>query len=214
MTGWRLGYAVLATREEALLFEQLNINLVSCVPPFIQEAAAIALHDPRGCGGGADGARAPRAQGLDRPRPQRGRRHHLPPAARRPSSSTWQRCVTTWELWRHIETFPAPGAEMDALRSPPDVLPVSPRSGHHGSHLIRHRGSRRTALPPAVSATDLTQLQEGVERIRSLAPRTRSGRDSPKTGAMNRPLLNTKTPMFKGTFRNFANECGVGETDS
>jgi len=81
MTGWRLGYAVLATREEALLFEQLNINLVSCVPPFIQEAAAIALHDPRGCGGGADSARAPRAQGLDRPRPQRGRRHH--PAASR-----------------------------------------------------------------------------------------------------------------------------------
>lgn len=38
MTGWRLGYAVLPTIEEALLFRQFNINIVSCVPPFIQEA--------------------------------------------------------------------------------------------------------------------------------------------------------------------------------
>jgi aspartate aminotransferase len=38
MTGWRLGYAVLPTIEEALLFRQFNINIISCVPPFIQEA--------------------------------------------------------------------------------------------------------------------------------------------------------------------------------
>lgn len=46
MTGWRLGWAVLPTREEAALFKQLNINTVSCVPPFIQEAGRAALESP------------------------------------------------------------------------------------------------------------------------------------------------------------------------
>ncbi len=46
MTGWRLGYAVLPTVEEATIFKQLNINIVSCVPPFIQEAGREALENP------------------------------------------------------------------------------------------------------------------------------------------------------------------------
>jgi aspartate/methionine/tyrosine aminotransferase len=43
MTGWRLGYAVLPTAEEALRFKQLNINTISCVPPFVQRAGVAAL---------------------------------------------------------------------------------------------------------------------------------------------------------------------------
>ncbi len=43
MTGWRLGYAVLPTPEEAIVFRQLNINIISCTPPFIQEAGKQAL---------------------------------------------------------------------------------------------------------------------------------------------------------------------------
>lgn len=43
MTGWRLGYALLPTREEADVFKQLNINIVSCVPPFVQKAGVAAL---------------------------------------------------------------------------------------------------------------------------------------------------------------------------
>lgn len=43
MTGWRLGYAVLPTVEEAMVFRQLNINIISCTPPFIQEAGREAL---------------------------------------------------------------------------------------------------------------------------------------------------------------------------
>lgn len=43
MTGWRLGYAVLPTVEEAMVFRQLNINILSCTPPFIQEAGREAL---------------------------------------------------------------------------------------------------------------------------------------------------------------------------
>ncbi len=47
MTGWRLGFAVLPTTEEASFFERLNINTVSCVPPFVQRAGVAALEDPR-----------------------------------------------------------------------------------------------------------------------------------------------------------------------
>ena len=43
MTGWRLGYALLPTVEEAMTFRQLNINIISCTPPFIQEAGREAL---------------------------------------------------------------------------------------------------------------------------------------------------------------------------
>lgn len=46
MTGWRLGWAVLPTAEEAQIFKQLNINSISCVPPFIQEAGRVALESP------------------------------------------------------------------------------------------------------------------------------------------------------------------------
>ena len=46
MTGWRLGYTVLPTPEEAAVFKQLNINIISCVPPFIQEAGREALQNP------------------------------------------------------------------------------------------------------------------------------------------------------------------------
>jgi aspartate/methionine/tyrosine aminotransferase len=46
MTGWRLGYAVLPTVEEAEVFKNLNINITSCTPPFIQEAGREALENP------------------------------------------------------------------------------------------------------------------------------------------------------------------------
>ncbi len=46
MTGWRLGYAVLPSVEEAMVFRQLNINIISCTPPFIQEAGREALENP------------------------------------------------------------------------------------------------------------------------------------------------------------------------
>ncbi len=46
MTGWRLGYAILPCAEEAAIFKNFNINLVSCVPPFIQMAGKEALDSP------------------------------------------------------------------------------------------------------------------------------------------------------------------------
>ena len=50
MTGWRLGWAVLPTEEEADVFKQLNINIMSCVPPFLQEGGRAAYEDPATAG--------------------------------------------------------------------------------------------------------------------------------------------------------------------
>lgn len=47
MTGWRLGWSVLPSLEEAAVFKQLNINTVSCVPPFTQQAAREALESDK-----------------------------------------------------------------------------------------------------------------------------------------------------------------------
>ena len=44
-TGGRIGYAVLPTVEEAEMFKTLNINYFSCVAPYNQEAAVVALTD-------------------------------------------------------------------------------------------------------------------------------------------------------------------------
>jgi aspartate/methionine/tyrosine aminotransferase len=46
MTGWRLGYAVLPAKEEAQIFKTLNVNIISCTPPFIQLAGKEAMENP------------------------------------------------------------------------------------------------------------------------------------------------------------------------
>ncbi len=46
MMGWRLGWAVLPTAQEAAVFKQININTISCVPPFLQEAGRVAYEHP------------------------------------------------------------------------------------------------------------------------------------------------------------------------
>ncbi len=43
MTGWRLGYALLPTADEAQTFKRQVIQTTSCVPPFTQEAGRVAL---------------------------------------------------------------------------------------------------------------------------------------------------------------------------
>ncbi len=45
-TGGRIGYAVFPTEEEANIFKNLNINYFSCIPPFNQEGARLALEHP------------------------------------------------------------------------------------------------------------------------------------------------------------------------
>ncbi len=45
-TGGRIGYAVFPTEDEANVFKNLNINYFSCIPPFNQEGARVALEHP------------------------------------------------------------------------------------------------------------------------------------------------------------------------
>lgn len=46
-TGGRVGYAIFPTLEEALIFKNLNINYFSCISPYNQEGARVALENPR-----------------------------------------------------------------------------------------------------------------------------------------------------------------------
>jgi len=45
-TGGRIGWALFPTAEEAEIFKNLNINYFSCIPPYNQEGARIALESP------------------------------------------------------------------------------------------------------------------------------------------------------------------------
>jgi aspartate/methionine/tyrosine aminotransferase len=45
-TGGRLGWAVFPTADEAQVFKNLNINYFSCVPPFAQMGAKLAIESP------------------------------------------------------------------------------------------------------------------------------------------------------------------------
>lgn len=50
-TGGRVGWAVFPTAEEAQLFKTLNINYFTCVPPYNQMGALVALTSPESPGG-------------------------------------------------------------------------------------------------------------------------------------------------------------------
>ncbi len=45
-TGGRIGWALFPTVEEAEVFKNLNINYFSCIPPYNQEGARLALESP------------------------------------------------------------------------------------------------------------------------------------------------------------------------
>jgi len=45
-TGGRIGWVVFPTIEEAQLFKNLNINYFSCIPPYNQEGARVAIESP------------------------------------------------------------------------------------------------------------------------------------------------------------------------
>jgi len=46
-TGGRIGWAVFPTVDEAKLFTNLNINYFSCIPPYNQEGARVAIESPK-----------------------------------------------------------------------------------------------------------------------------------------------------------------------
>ncbi len=47
-TGGRIGWALFPTVQEAEIFKNLNINYFSCIPPYNQEGARLALESPLG----------------------------------------------------------------------------------------------------------------------------------------------------------------------
>jgi len=47
-TGGRIGWALFPKAEEAEVFKNLNVNYFSCIPPYNQEGARIALESPLG----------------------------------------------------------------------------------------------------------------------------------------------------------------------
>lgn len=49
-TGGRIGWAIFPTAEEAAVFKNLNINYFSCIPPFNQQGARVALTSPKSAG--------------------------------------------------------------------------------------------------------------------------------------------------------------------
>jgi aspartate/methionine/tyrosine aminotransferase len=46
-TGGRIGWALFPTQEEADVFKNLNINYFSCIPPYNQEGARVAVESPQ-----------------------------------------------------------------------------------------------------------------------------------------------------------------------
>ena len=46
-TGGRIGWVVFPSVDEALLFKNLNINYFSCIPPYNQEGARLAIESPK-----------------------------------------------------------------------------------------------------------------------------------------------------------------------
>jgi aspartate/methionine/tyrosine aminotransferase len=46
-TGGRIGWVVFPTVAEAMLFKNLNINYFSCIPPYNQEGARVAIESPK-----------------------------------------------------------------------------------------------------------------------------------------------------------------------
>ena len=45
-TGGRIGWVVFPSVDEALLFKNMNINYFSCIPPYNQEGARVAIESP------------------------------------------------------------------------------------------------------------------------------------------------------------------------
>jgi aspartate/methionine/tyrosine aminotransferase len=57
-TGGRIGWVVFPSKEEAQLFKNLNINYFSCIPPYNQEGARVAIESPLSKGSIAEMNRA------------------------------------------------------------------------------------------------------------------------------------------------------------
>ena len=148
----RLGGA--ADAEEAKIFKQLNINIVSCVPPFVQEAGREAYENPESqrvvdamvaavrTSPRLGGAGAQRRPGRPLSEPE-GRLLRVPEHRRRLRvAGRSSRRTPRW--------LPRRGSPHQPVRHVPDVPALPLRRRHHGSQLVRLDRRRGSALPAAV----------------------------------------------------------------
>lgn len=168
MTGWRLGYVVLPTVEEAEVFKNFNINIISCTPPFIQEAGREALESPETAAAIAkmvDAFTERRTFVVNKLNEIPGISCVMPKGA----FYVFPNVAGACESLGAIEAFEAMSPEEQQRSSPSTILqmfilykygvatmdrPSFCRIGSEGEHYLR-----------LSTATDLGQLEEGLSRI-------------------------------------------------
>lgn len=172
MTGWRTGFAVLPTPEEARIFKQLNINIVSCVPPFIQEAAREAFESPK-----TDAV-------VERMVSQfKERRNYMVPALNDIPGVRCNRPLGAFYLFPRVDglcrelgihDFFERLSESAKQRTSPATLLMRFLIYRHGVAVVDRRsfgklGSEGQHFVRISIATDLDALKRGVDRIREAA---------------------------------------------
>jgi aspartate/methionine/tyrosine aminotransferase len=172
MTGWRIGFAVLPTLEEARLFKQININIVSCVPPFIQEAAREAYENPKTGEVVAHMVSEFKA-----------RRDYVVPALNDIAGVHCNKPLGAFYVFPNVGGLSRSLGILDfydqlssekAVRTSPATLLMRFLVYYHGVALVDRRsfgviGSEGQHFVRLSIATDLDSLRRGIERIRNAA---------------------------------------------
>jgi aspartate/methionine/tyrosine aminotransferase len=172
MTGWRLGWSVLPTAEEAAVFTRLNINTVSCVPPFIQEAGRVAYESPESLTTTGDMVRAfeerrdrvvPALNGID------GVRCQMPKGA----FYVFPNVAGVCEQLGILEAWDALPEEVRSRTSPSAMLQMFLLYRYGVATMDRNSfgviGAEGQHFLRLSIATDLERLLEGVDRIAEAA---------------------------------------------
>lgn len=172
MTGWRLGWAVLPNPEEAAVFSRFNVNTISCVPPFIQEAGRAAYEDPE------------TAQYLERNvKAFQARRDRVVPALNEIPGIRCRKPLGTFYVFPNVagycrnlgvmEAFDALPEEKKARTSPSTLLQMFLLYRHGIATMDRRSfckiGSEGEHYLRLSIANSMEELEAGVERIAAAA---------------------------------------------
>ena len=143
-TGGRIGYVICPSVEEAMEFKRLNINYFSCIPPYNQEGARVAIEDPRSGPWMAEMAlkfqdRAQRVVDLINQIPGVSCRH---PRGAFYAFPNIQGLCEELGVMETFDRLPEEAQKKTAPATPvPDVRPVCPWGGRAGSGIFwHHRG--------------------------------------------------------------------------
>ena len=168
-TGGPVGRALFPTVEEAMVFKNLNINYFSCVPPYNQEGARLALESPLG-----------REVRRSMAQTYQGRRDVVVDGLNSIEGITCRKPKGAFYVFPNIsgvcgrlgilEAYEGLPAEMRKLTSPSTLFQMFLLYGHHVATLDRKSFGRigaenRHYLRLSI-ATGIDSLKEGVERIR------------------------------------------------